>query len=117
MRLTELEPQFYKRLDDKLSQQVDSITEADGIRFLCPVCWKKNGGPVGTHAILCWNPSVPQTTTPKGGRWNLVGTGYHDLSLVAGSSSVLIHGSEEEKAKGIVEHWHGFVQNGEVTHC
>ncbi len=111
MKLIDLDPQFLKNLDDVTSQYVDTIAEADGIQFLCPVCWKKNGGPVGTHVIHCWNPSVPQTKTPKGGRWNLVGTGFHDLSLVAGSSSVLI------KNEDGTEHWHGFVKSGEVTHC
>lgn len=115
MRLTELRPTFLTRLDDKNSKLTDSIGEADGIRFLCPKCFKENGGPVGTHSVICWKPSVPQTTFPTPGRWNLVGTGYNDLSLVAGSSSVLIKASEKEKAAGIAEHWHGFVTNGEVT--
>lgn len=45
----------------------------------------------------------------------MVGTGFHDLSLVAGSSSILIHASEEEKKAGIAEHWHGYIKEGEVT--
>jgi hypothetical protein len=98
-----------KRLSDKESLYVDSIAEADGIMFLCPVCWKKNSGPVGTHGVICWNPSVPQTTSPINGRWNLVGTGFQDLSLVAGSSSVLIRNPDGS------EHWHGYLKDGEVT--
>ena len=115
MRLVDLKPTFLKRIDDKNFQLIDSIAEADGVEFLCPKCFKGNGGPVGTHAIICWNPSVPQTTFPTPGRWNLGGTGYHDLSLVAGSSSVLIKAPDKEKAAGIAEHWHGFVTGGEVT--
>lgn len=115
MRLTELEPKFLKRESDTLFHMVDTLGEADGLRFLCPVCWKANKGPVGTHGIMCWSPSVPLTTPPVPGRWSMVGTGFHDLSLVAGSSSILIHASEREKAKGILEHWHGHITDGEVT--
>lgn len=115
MRLTDLEPQFMKRLSDNEFLYVDSIAEADILKFLCPVCWKKNGGPIGTHAVICPNPGVPLTTLPNMGRWNLVGTGFHDLTLQAGSSSILIKATEAEKAQGIAEHWHGFIRNGEVT--
>lgn len=115
MKLTELEPKFLKRESDTLFRMVDTLGEADGLQFLCPVCWKANRGEVGTHGIICWNPSVPQTTHPVPGRWSFEGTGFHDLSLVAGSSSILIQASEQEKEKGIQEHWHGFVKNGEVT--
>lgn len=91
MKLAELDPTFLIREDDKSFRMTDDIGKADGVEFLCPVCFKANGGSVGTHAIICWAPHVPQTTSPTPGRWNLVGTGYHDLSLVAGSSSVLLH--------------------------
>jgi hypothetical protein len=69
MKLIELEPQFLKRIDDSYEQYVDTIVEADGIQFLCPVCFIKNSGGVGTHSIVCWKPSVPQTTYPRPGRW------------------------------------------------
>jgi hypothetical protein len=109
MKLLELEPKFL-RYEPRDGRQyfvmVESIAEAQGVQFLCPKCWTANGGPVGTHAVICWNPSVPPTLDPKPGRWNLVGTGLHDLSLVAGSSSIkLLAGCE----------WHGFVTKGEVT--
>lgn len=109
MRLTDLEPKFVRHDDDTYSTYVDKIEEADGVQFLCPVCWKKNGGPIGTESVICWKPSVPQSKSPSGGRWNLVGTGYHDLSLVAGASSVLTKNADGS------EHWHGHVTNGEVT--
>lgn len=109
MKLLDLEPQFLKyepRDGFEYLVYVDSIAEAQGVWFLCPKCWKKNGGRVGTHAVLCWNPSVPPTLDPKPGRWNLVGTGLHDLSLVAGSSSIKLTAGCE---------WHGFIKAGEVT--
>ena len=109
MKLTELEAKFLKVESTTIRRYVDSIEEADGVIFLCPVCWKKNSGPVGTESMICWKPSVPQTISPSGGRWNLVGTGLHDLSLVAGSSSILVRNADGS------EHWHGYVKNGEVT--
>lgn len=115
MKLTELNPHFLKRESDSSRRQVDTLAEADGLQFLCPACWKANRGPVGTHVIICWAPSVPLTTNPVPGRWSMVGTGFGDLTLVAGSSSVLIEASEREKERGIKEHWHGFVKNGEIT--
>lgn len=106
MKLRELEPQFLAREDDTHFRIVDSIEEADGVDFLCLKCFVANGGPVGTHRVICWRPRVPQTTTPRPGRWEFQGTGLDDLTLVAGSSSIrLPEGCE----------WHGYVRNGEVT--
>ena len=70
--------------------RTDTIQEAFGIEFLCPVCFVENKGRIGTHHVICWSPSVPQKFPPIPGRWRLVGNGFHDLSLVAGSSSVLL---------------------------
>src|SRR5262245_20074311 len=111
MKLIELAPQFLKRIDDRHFQYVDTLAEAHGILFLCPKCWVTNGGAVGTHAVICWNPSVPQTTQPTPGRWNLVGTGFDDLSLVAGSSSILLPGDGKGK-NGCG--WHGWIKEGNV---
>jgi hypothetical protein len=108
MKLPELEPQFLKIEDDKTYAFVDAIAEADGVMFLCPVCFAKNAGARGTHSILCWKPGVPQSISPAPGRWNLVGTGYADLSLVAGSSSVLL-------TSGCRAHF--YVTNGEIRMC
>jgi hypothetical protein len=109
MRLVDLEPQFLRRIDDMHFQNVDSIAEADGLWFLCPKCFAANGGPVGTHIVICWHPRVPQTTSPTPGRWELLGSGYADLTLRAGSSSVLLPG---EGCKA-----HFFINNGEIQMC
>lgn len=109
MKLLELEPTFlrYEPKDGRdIFVMVDSISEAQGVKFLCPKCWKANNGPIGTHAVICWNPTIPQTVPPQPGRWSLVGTGLHDLSLVAASSSILL-------TAGCM--WHGYIKNGEVT--
>jgi hypothetical protein len=45
---------------------------------------------IGVHGVICWQPHVPQTMPPVPGRWKFMGTGYNDLTLVAGSSSILL---------------------------
>jgi hypothetical protein len=106
MKLRELEPQFLKITTETSWSHVDSIAEADGIIFLCPVCFKTNNGPIGTHSIICWTPKVPLTITPGPGRWNLVGTSYDDLTLTAGSSSIHLTG------EGCGAHF--YIQGGEI---
>ncbi len=111
LRLTDLEPRFLRyecRADGVHHVEVDSIAEAQGLMFLCPKCYVANGGCVGTHRIICWSRSrgVPDDAKPGPGRWDLVGTGFDDLSLLAGSSSVQLLGGCN---------WHGFVTGGEVT--
>lgn len=109
VQLSNLEARFLKyvpRDGHVYMENVDSIAEADGVIFLCPKCFVENKGSRGTHSVLCWSPKVPPDVDPKPGRWNLVGTGLHDLSLVAGSSSVLLTAGCK---------WHGFVRNGDAT--
>jgi len=82
---------------------VDTLAEAQGVRFLCPGCFAKNNGPVGTHCCIVWfaGRGVPDDADPKPGRWQVSGTGYHDLST---TPSILIPGD-----------WHGYITNGNVT--
>ena len=88
---------------------VDAIAEADGIRMLCPKCYDDPpAGPVGTHSVICWSPRISQDHAPRPGRWDLVGTSIDDLTLVAGSSSVLLQG-------GCGAHF--FVRGGRVVPC
>ena len=94
----------FKRVDYLVD--VDRIAEADGVTFLCPVCFVANGGSVGTHSVCCWRPRVPQTVKPVPGRWEFQGTGIDDLTLVAGSSSVLLQGPCGA---------HFFVRNGAIA--
>jgi hypothetical protein len=135
MRLVDLEPQFIRRelkvetwtrvLGDPRTYKPGDPTEqvtgpreyyvpvstmagADGIMFRCPKCFTTKGGPGGVHSVLCWRPRVPPDVDPKPGRWEFTGTGYADLSLVAGSSSVALHG-------GCAAHF--FVQGGLIQMC
>jgi hypothetical protein len=104
MRLLDLSPRFLKRMDN-FWQDVESPGASDGIMFLCPKCFEQNKGPVGTHRVICWRPHVPADVNPKPGRWEMKGTGYADLSLVAGSSSVSLTGGCNA---------HFYVTNGDI---
>lgn len=88
---------------------VDTLAEADGLRLLCPKCYDDPPtGPVGTHSMICWSPKISQDHEPRPGRWELVGTSIDDLTLVAGSSSVLIQGGCNA---------HFFVRQGRAVPC
>ena len=108
MKLIELEPSFLKITDNKTHRRVGSIEEADGIWFICPKCFTEAGTNVGVHWVICWQPHVPQTREPKPGRWSFEGTGYHDLTLVAKSSSILL-----TSAKGCKAHF--FIKDGKIA--
>jgi hypothetical protein len=89
---------------------VDALEDADGLWFLCPKCFADNGGPIGTHAVLCWFVGrVPDDLDPKPGRWTPRGTGLTDLTFVPSpgrSHSVLLTGGCG---------WHGFVSDGNAA--
>lgn len=107
MRLRDLEAEFVIRVDDSRRQRDGeiSLTQADGVMFLCPVCYGANAGPVGTHSVLCWfRGKVPDHETPGPGRWDPSGCGIDDLTL---SPSVHLQGS----GCG----WHGWVRNGDAA--
>lgn len=105
LTLLQLEAKFIKRDDSRRRHIVDSINVADGIQFLCPVCFLKNNGPIGTHSVICWSPTVPQDTSPTPGWWSMLGTSLENLTLVASSSSVKL----ESKCNA-----HFFVRNGAI---
>lgn len=111
MRLTELRPVFLRReLRDggEYYVGVNTIAEADGVQFLCPVCFMKNGGSRGTHSVLCWRPRIEAGVLPGPGRWEFLGSDFHDLTLKAGSDSVLLTGGCNA---------HFYVRNGEIVMC
>lgn len=108
MKLTDLDPQFLHIDDSSHYAHVAHVEDADGVSFLCPKCFVANGGPVRTHQILCWRPRVSQDISPTPGRWEFEGTGYHDLTLVAGSSSILLSNPDGCGA-------HFFIRRGDVV--
>lgn len=110
--LATLEAKFIKVVEPgRIRREVVDIAEAQGVQFLCPKCFAKNGGPVGTHSIVCWSRSrgVADDETPGPGRWSLNGTGLADLTLNGdapgggGARSVLL-------TDGCG--WHGFINSG-----
>jgi hypothetical protein len=109
VKLRDLQAQFYAIVDEHSYRVVGTLTEAQGVVFLCPKCFVANGGAVGTHSVLCWfaGRGVPDSMSPKPGRWNPSGTGLDDLTFVGpGAASVLLKGGCE---------WHGFVRDGDAA--
>jgi hypothetical protein len=115
MRLLDLNPRFIGGYQDGGFRELPSVDGAQGILFLCPVCWQKNGGPVGTESMICWftNPlnaqQVPDSAYPGPGRWRRDGETLDTLTLgpgVTGARSVMV-----------TNHAHYYVTNGEVTFC
>lgn len=130
--LTELDPEFMrweKRFDGHpdiapaggkfgdpyehvVMPVVESIDQAMGVSFLCPLCFEANGGSRGTHAVICWSRSrgAPEEATPGPGRWKMEGTGFADLTLNADPPS----SARSVQLLGGCN-WHGFVTAGVVT--
>ena len=104
VRLSDLNPKLLVHTGNSSARFVDTIKEANGISFLCPLCFLANErSSVGVHSIKCWSPGVPDDVVPGPGRWSIAGTSIDDLSLFAKSSSVhLLEGCR----------WHGYVQKG-----
>ena len=111
MRIRDLEARFIRRTPEGYNEYPGiTIHEADGVIFLCPKCLEQNGGPVGTHSILCWfTGKVPDDLSPGPGRWNPSGSGIDDLTFVEpGKVSVqLLSGCS----------WHGHITNGQALTC
>ena len=128
MKLLELIPQFIRYEtrppepesgrdpNDRIHYliHVESLAGAQGIQFLCPVCFIKNSGPIGTHAIEVSfadkgvvDDEGSHNREGKPSRWNASGSHYNDLST---QPSILI-----DPALPACAGWHGYITNGEVT--
>lgn len=117
MKLVHLEPQFVQYFEDEIGRylrHVPDLGHAHGVQFLCPSCFVRNGGAVGTHLIEVTfsdrgvrddQGSHGRTGAPS--RWTVSGTGFANLTL---KPSVQI-----DPAKPACDGWHGFVTNGEVA--
>jgi hypothetical protein len=120
MKLTELEPRFvrYKpgvtvwAVPDPQTGQLIPLTfaEAQGVEFLCPLCFTKNSGPVGTHIcdVTFADRNVPDAlgshnTEGKSVRWTVSGDSFQNLTT---TPSILLEGGCG---------WHGFITNGEIS--
>ena len=123
MTLRELEGQFiryrqesaeemFARGVDKPSfflEHVSALSEAHGIRFICPKSFAVHGGKVGAHSVQIYfagSPVPAHVGVNKEGnavRWNVLGSSLDDLSL---SPSI----QEQDSICG----WHGFVGSSGV---
>lgn len=117
MKLTDLEPEFYRyetRLEEGQSRiyriPVASIAEAQCIFFACPKC---AGGAGQWHLVEATfaGRGVPDNmgthnAAGKPTRWNAAGTGFSDLTLTP---------SIQLEAGPPCCQWHGFVTNGEAA--
>lgn len=85
-------------------RSVDALSEADQVFFLCPLCFAKNNGSVGTHGVRApfAGRNIPDDAAMHNGAgqpvfWNAGGSSLDDLMLTP--SIQLIGGCG----------WHGFV--------
>src|SRR5579859_7129661 len=89
--------------------RVAAISEAHGVRFICPKSFATHGGKVGAHSVQVYfvgSPVPKDIGVNKSGqavRWTASGTTLDDLSL---SPSI----QEQDNICG----WHGFVGSGGV---
>lgn len=93
MRLTDLEPSFLKFQNHHLVY-INSFEESQGIIFLCPSCFTKNNGSIGTHSIICCfqDKGVPDDVLPGIHRWPATGTNLEDLTLNPSVNAGCFHG-------------------------
>lgn len=108
--MRELECEFLQVIGPKSHRRIPTIEDAQGILFICPKCYARNGrSNVGVHSIICWSSSrgTPADKEPLPGRWKITGTSIDDVHLdgeaPGGARSVLLLGGCA---------WHGFVNHG-----
>jgi hypothetical protein len=96
---------------------VQTLAEADGIMFLCPLCFQKNGGAAGTHCVMVTfaGRNVPDEAGSRGNdgkptRWTAAGTSMDDLVLTP-SIALNQNGTADD---GLC-HWHGFVGSSGIA--
>lgn len=89
---------------------VQTLSEADHITFLCPKCFAENSGAGGTHSIMVTftGRNVPdeagtRDSDGKPSRWSASGTSIDDLVL---TPSILL---DAKRKPEVGCHWHGFV--------
>lgn len=104
---------FVREMADRVYHvPVEAVAEAQGIMFLCPQCFKANGGPVGTHAVMIAfegrgvldHEGSRGTDGPT--RWQVSGDSLENLTT---TPSILL----SPPGCG----WHGYLTNGEATFC
>lgn len=91
-------------------RRVKNFADAQGVWFLCPLCFAKNGGAVGTHSCEVTfegrgakDDEGSHGTNGQPTRWTASGTGLHDLVC---TPSILL------TPPGCA--WHGFIGSSGV---
>jgi hypothetical protein len=109
MKLIELDPEFLKIDSNGHYVYTPTLAYAQGLKFLCPLCFQKNKGTVGTHVVVIWfrNHGVPDDTRPLPGRWCVSGIDMNDLTI---TPSINLENATKTGCQ-----WHGFVTNGEAA--
>ena len=108
--LTELEASLIRYNEIGFSE-INELSEAQGILFLCPLCFINNNGAIGTHSVLIsfanrgvTDEQGSKNSSGQPSRWNIIGgTGLNDLQL---SPSINLDISDCK--------WHGFIGNSGV---
>jgi hypothetical protein len=109
--LRDLEASFLRIVGEVSWSEIPKLEDAHGIYFLCPKCFTANGGPRGTHRVICWfRGCVPDELTPKPGRWTPGGRGLDDLTFVPGVPAMAV----SVQLQGACW-WHGHVRQGAVV--
>lgn len=90
------------------------LSAAQGLLFLCPLCFARNGGAAGTHSILIpfKDRCVPPGFEPTLPRWAASGSGIDDLTI-SPSIDLSSDGAGHPRHEGCA--WHGFVRNGDAA--
>lgn len=89
--------------------EVKTVDEAEGIQFLCPMCFTMNKGAVGTHTIEVTfaGRNVMDHVGSRGEkgptRWTVSGDSFENLST---TPSILL---------SAFCGWHGYITDGELT--
>lgn len=111
MKLRDLEAEFLKIISPNTYRRCVDLQIAQGILFLCPKCFAKNNGSVGTHGVICWfaGRGVPDEMAPGPGRWTPEGTSIDDLTFVPGNPPRSVSVKLNSGCG-----WHGFVKIGDA---
>lgn len=134
MRLSELKPRWYVYRDvfeghpgiappdgnfgdpyhHVVLERAKDASEAQGISILCPACFRKNGGEVGTHRIQVGFEGrglLPhqgsQNREGKPSRWQVSGIMLTDFE--SANETLTLSPSIDCGC------WHGFIKNGDIS--
>ena len=86
LKLSDLDPHLLKRVSPVAFEYTDDIHEAAGLALQCPAChWaSRRTHSNNSHMLVIWEDPA---------RWQFIGHGYKDLSLMAGRVMVSLTGA------------------------